>query len=161
MSTNPTTIEAPEGTPFLGLTRDFDATPAQVFRAYTDPKLVAQWLGPRDLEIDIEEYDARSGGRYRFVHHGGHLGDQRAGFHGVFHTVEPDRLIIQTFEYEGVPDEVKLDILHIQEVDGRTRVVGRSVFPSVEAREGALNAGMLHGMQESMDRLTELLAQGV
>jgi uncharacterized protein YndB with AHSA1/START domain len=161
MTTNPTTINAPEGTPFLDVTRDFDATPAQVFRAYTDPKLVAQWLGPRDLEIDIEEYDARPGGRYRFVHHGGHLGDQRAAFHGVFHTVEPDRLIIQTFEYEGVPDEVKLDILRIQEVEGRTRVVGRSVFPSMEAREGALNAGMMQGMQESMERLTELLDRGV
>jgi uncharacterized protein YndB with AHSA1/START domain len=161
MSTNPTQIEAPENTPFLDLTREFDATPAQVFRAYTDPKLVAQWLGPRDLEIDIEEYDARPGGRYRFVHHGGHLGEQRAGFHGVFHTVEADRLIIQTFEYEGVPNEVKLDILRIEEVDGRTRVVGHSVFPSVAARDGALSAGMSHGMQESMERLTELLAREV
>jgi uncharacterized protein YndB with AHSA1/START domain len=161
MTTNPTTISTPEGTPFLDVTRDFDATPAQVFRAYTDPKLVAQWLGPRDLEIDIEEFDARPGGRYRFVHHGGHLGEIRAAFHGVFHTVQPDRLIIQTFEYEGVPDEVKLDILRLHEVDGRTRVVGRSVFPSLEAREGALEAGMLQGMQESMERLTELLARGV
>lgn len=160
-TTNPTTIEAPEGTPFLDVTRDFDATPAQVFRAYTDPKLVAQWLGPRDLEIDIEEYDARPGGSYRFVHHGGHLGEQRAAFHGVFHAVEPDRLIIQTFEYEGVPNEVKLDILRIEEVDGRARVVGHSVFPSVEAREGALASGMTAGIQDSMARLTELLAAGV
>lgn len=156
-----TTINTPAGTPFVEVTREFDATPAQVFRAYTDPKLVAQWLGPRDLEIDIEEYDARPGGRYRFVHHGGHLGEQRAGFHGVFHTVEADRLIIQTFEYEGVPNEVKLDILRIEEVDGRTRVVGHSVFPSVAARDGALSAGMSHGMQESMERLTELLAREV
>lgn len=161
MSTNPTTIEAPENTPFLDVTREFDAAPAQVFRAYTEPKLVAQWLGPRDLEIDIEEFDARPGGRYRFVHHGGHLGEQRAAFHGVFHTVERDRLIIQTFEYEGVPDEVKLDILRMEEVDGRTRVVGHSVFPSVAARDGALAAGMSHGIQDSMDRLTELLARGV
>ena len=160
-ASNPTTISAPEGTPFLDLTRDFDATPAQVFRAYTDPKLVAQWLGPRDLEIDVEEYDARPGGRYRFVHHGGHLGTQRAVFHGVFHTVEADRLIIQTFEYEGVPDEVKLDILRISEVDGKTRVVGHSVFASVAAREGALMAGMSAGIQDSMERLTELLALGV
>lgn len=161
MSTNPTTIEAPEGTPFLDVTRDFDATPAQVFRAYTDPELIAQWLGPRDLEIDIEEYDARSGGSYRFVHHGGHLGERRAGFHGVFHTVEKDRLIIQTFEYEGVPNEVKLDILRIEEVDGKTRVVGHSVFSSVQAREGALASGMSHGINDSMERLTELLAKGV
>jgi len=161
MSTNPTTIEAPEGTPFLDVTRVFDATPAQVFRAYTDPELIARWLGPRDLEIDIEEYDARPGGRYRYVHHGGHLGEQRAGFHGVFHTVEKDRLIIQTFEYEGVPDEVKLDILRIEEVDGKARVVGHSVFPSVRAREGALASGMSHGINDSMERLTELLAKGV
>lgn len=159
--TNPTTIEAPEGTPFLDVTRDFDATPAQLFRAYTDPKLVAQWLGPRDLEMDIEEYDARPGGSYRYIHHGGHLGDRRAGFHGVFHTVEADRLIIQTFEYEGVPDEVKLDICRFTEVEGGTRVTTHSVFPSMQTREGALASGMAHGIEESMGRLTELLARGV
>lgn len=157
--TNPTTIEAPENLPFLDVTRDFDATPAQVFRAYTEPKLVAQWLGPRDLEVDIEEYDVRPGGSYRFVHHGGHLGTQRAAFHGVFHTVEPDRLIIQTFEYEGVPNEVKLDICRISEVAGGTRVATHSVFASVPARDGALAAGMSHGIQESMERLTELLTR--
>lgn len=160
-TTNPTTIEAPEGTPFLDVTRDFDATAAQVFRAFTDPKLVAQWLGRRDLEMDVEEFDARSGGRYRYIHHGGHLGDQRAAFHGVFHTVDTDRLIIQTFEYEGVPNEVKLDILRIEEVDGKTRVTTHSVFPSLEAREGALAAGMSHGINDSMERLAELLAKGV
>jgi uncharacterized protein YndB with AHSA1/START domain len=161
MSTNPTTIEAPEGTPFLDVTRDFDATPAQVFRAYTDPKLVARWLGPRDLEMDIEEYDTRPGGRYRYIHHGGHLGDQRAAFHGVFHTVEAGRLIIQTFEYEGVPDEVALDICRFSEVDGKTRVTMRSVFPSMETREGALESGMSDGIRDSMERLAELLAKEV
>jgi uncharacterized protein YndB with AHSA1/START domain len=160
-TTNPTIIEAPEGTPFLDVTRDFDATPALVFRAFTDPKLVARWLGPRDLDMDVEEFDVRPGGRYRYIHHGGHLGDQRAAFHGVFHTVEPDRLIIQTFEYEGVPNEVKLDILRIEEADGKTRVTTHSVFPSVEAREGALASGMTAGIQDSMERLTELLAAGV
>lgn len=105
--TNPTTIEAPEGTPFLDVTRDFDATPAQLFRAYTDPKLVAQWLGPRDLEMDIEEYDARPGGSYRYIHHGGHLGDRRAGFHGVFHTVEADRQM-SSFTSSGTPSYSKV-----------------------------------------------------
>jgi uncharacterized protein YndB with AHSA1/START domain len=158
---DPTTIEAPDGTPFLDVTRDFDATPAQVFRAYTDPKLVAQWLGPRDLEMDVEEYDVRPGGSYRYIHHGGHLGDQRAAFHGVFHTVEEGRLIIQTFEFEGVPNEVALDICRFTEVDGKTRLTMRSVFPSMETREGALASGMSHGIQDSMERLAELLAREV
>ncbi len=161
MSTHPTTITAPDGTPFLEVTRDFDATPARVFRAVTEPELVAQWLGPRDLQIDIEEYDARPGGRYRYTHHGGHLGDQRASFHGVFHTVRLDELIIQTFEYEGVPDEVALEIHRFSVVDGRTRLTQRSVFPSLETRDGALAAGMTGGIEDSMNRLAELLEREV
>jgi uncharacterized protein YndB with AHSA1/START domain len=159
MSTHPTTISAPEGTPFLDVTRDFDATPAQLFRASTDPKLVAQWLGPRDLEIEVVEYDARPGGRYRYIHRGGHLPEGlEAAFHGVFHTVEPDRLIIQTFEFEGVPGEVCLEIQRFTEVDGRTRLHMRSVFPSLETREGALASGMTSGIEQSMDRLAEVVA---
>ncbi|MBW8803114.1 MAG: SRPBCC family protein [Catenulisporales bacterium] len=161
MSTHPTIIDAPDGTPFVDVTRDFDAMPEQVFRAATEPKLVAQWLGPRDLEIDIDEYDVRPGGRYRYTHHGGHIGEQRASFHGVFHTVEPGRLIIQTFEYEGVPDEVALEIHRFSAVDGRTRLAQRSVFPSLEVREGFLASGMRSGIEDSMDRLAELLERGV
>jgi uncharacterized protein YndB with AHSA1/START domain len=164
MSGNPTTVNAPEGTPFLDVTRDFDATPAQLFRALTEPKLVARWLGPRDLEIDIEEWDARRGGRYRFTHHGGHLGEQHAWFNRVFHTVEPGRLIVRTFEFEGVPGEVALEIMRFSEVDGpggRTRLVQRSVFPSLETREGALSSGMTFGIEQSMDRLADVLAQEV
>ena len=161
MSTNPTTITAPEGTPFLDVVREFDATPEQVFRALTEPKLVAQWLGPRDLEIDVEEYDVRPGGRYRYVHHSGHLGEDRAAFHGVFHAVEQNRLLIQTFEYEGVPNEVALETHRLDEVDGRTRLTTHSVFPSLATREGALASGMQDGIRQSMDRLAELLVRGV
>ena len=158
--TNPTTITAEEGTPYLEVVRDFDCTPAQLFRAHTDPKLVARWLGPRDLEMDVEEYDARPGGSYRYIHHGGHLGDRRAAFHGVFHTVKPD-LIVQTFEFEGAPDEVVLGTYRIQEADGRTRLITRSVFPSTAAREAALASGMEYGIRDSMDRLAELLTREV
>jgi uncharacterized protein YndB with AHSA1/START domain len=160
MSTHPTTLTAPEGTPFLDVTREFDATPAQLFRAVTEPKLVAQWLGPRDLEIDIEQYDARPGGRYRYTHHGGHLGDQRASFHGVFHAGDADTLIIKTFEYEGVPGEVALEIHRISAVDGRARLAQRAIFPSLQAREGALASGMTRGIEDSMNRLAELLERG-
>ena len=63
-----TEISADPTVPLIRIVREFDATPAQVFRAHTDPDLVKQWLGPRDLEMTIEHWDFKTGGGYRYVH---------------------------------------------------------------------------------------------
>jgi uncharacterized protein YndB with AHSA1/START domain len=155
---NPTTITAEPGTPFLGIVRDFDAPPELVFRAHVEADLVAQWLGPRDRAMKVDEWDARPGGSYRYVHSGTDDDPFEARFRGVFHTVEPNRVIIQTFEWEGAPDDVALQMLHLEDLgDGRSRLTMRSVFPSVEALEMALATGMSHGIYDSMDRLADLL----
>lgn len=154
-----TTITAQPGTPFLDIVREFDAAPDLVFRAHVEPELVAQWLGPRDLGTEIEELDARFGGRYRYVQSRATDDSFEARFRGVFHTVEPDKLIIQTFEWEGAPNEVALETHRFEDLgNGRTRLTSHSVFPSVEALEMAMATGMSHGIHDSMDRLAELLA---
>jgi uncharacterized protein YndB with AHSA1/START domain len=155
-TTNPTTITAPVGLPFIEVVRDFDAPPALVFRASTDPELVVQWLGPYDMAMEIVNYDAVAGGSYRYIHRHPERGEH--AFHGVFHSVVQDELIIQTFEYEGAPGQVSLDSYTFSEIDGgRTRVVTRSILPSVEARDAALASGMERGINDSMNRLDDLL----
>jgi uncharacterized protein YndB with AHSA1/START domain len=157
MSSNPTHITAPDGTPFIEVVREFDAPVGLVFRASTDPGLVAQWLGPRELEMRVVEFDARDGGRYRYVHTAADGAEY--AFRGVFHTVtEP--LMIQTFEFEGVPGSVSLETRILDDLGGRTRMRQSAVFPSVAARDQALSAGMEHGINDSMDRLAELLGSG-
>lgn len=151
---NPTAITAQPGSPFIEVVREFDATPAQLFRAYTDPDLVARWLGPRDVEMRILEFDAHSGGAYRYVHVDTDGGEHV--FRGVFHTVERAERIVQTFEYEGAPGQVSLETLAFEDLDGRTRLRTRSVFPSVEARDALVASGMERGIRDSMDRLDEL-----
>lgn len=153
-SRNATTITAQPGTPFIDIVREFDAPPARVFRASTDPDLIAQWLGPRELEMRVIEYDVRPGGRYRYVHRDAD-GDEY-GFRGVFHTVAENTRVVQTFEFEGAPDQVSLESATYEDLGGRTRLHTHSVFPSVEARDGALAGGMEHGIRDSMDRLEEL-----
>ncbi|MEU8195353.1 SRPBCC domain-containing protein [Microbispora amethystogenes] len=155
MIENPTTITAQPGSPFIEVVRDFDAPPARLFRAYTDPELVTRWLGPRDVEMRLVEYDARPGGRYRYVHRDTE-GSEHV-FHGVFHTVTPGERIIQTFEYEGTPGVVSLDSATFEDLGGRTRLWSRSVFPSVEARDAMIAGGMERGVADSMDRLGELV----
>jgi uncharacterized protein YndB with AHSA1/START domain len=156
---NPTTITAQPGTPFLEVVREFDAPRALVFRAGTEPDLVVQWLGPRDLKMRIDTWDARTGGGYRYFHYR-EGDDSEAGFRGVFHTVQPDELVIQTFEFDGAPNQVCIETATYEDLGGRTRLTTRSVFPSVEAREMAIQSGMNDGINDSMDRLAELLDSG-
>ncbi|WP_410673115.1 SRPBCC family protein [Amycolatopsis sp. cmx-4-68] len=151
-----TTITAPPGTQVIEVTREFAASPEKVFRAHTDPELVVRWLGPHGMEMEVLEFDARSGGSYHYVHRD-ERGEYR--FHGVFHTVSPDR-IIQTFEFEGLPGEVTLDSMTFTDLGGRTRLVTRSVFPSAEARDTALESGMSGGITQSYERLDGVLAEG-
>ncbi len=151
-----TTINAPAGTPFVEVTREFEATPAQLFKVSTDPALVSQWLGPRGLEMTVERYDVRPGGTYRYIHR-----DESGeyAFRGVFHTVEQDKLIIQTFEWEGAPGEVSLDKATYEATETGARLHQFSTFPSVETRDAFVESGMEIGIREAMDRLAELVAK--
>jgi uncharacterized protein YndB with AHSA1/START domain len=152
-----TTIEVDTEVPLVRITREFDATPAQVFRAHTDPELVVQWLGPRDLRMTIEEYDCRTGGSYRYTHH---RGDESYGFHGSFHDVRPeDGVIVQTFTFDGMPDGVALEKLVLTDLgDGRTRLVATSLVDSFADRDAFVASGMETGVVQGYERLDELLA---
>jgi uncharacterized protein YndB with AHSA1/START domain len=152
-----TSIDAAAGVPFIDVTREFDAPRDLVWRAWTDPELIKQWLGPKRYEMIVDEYDVRDGGRWRYIHRAG-AGDEHA-FHGVFHgTPSPDGFV-QTFEYEGAPGHVSMDRLVLEERDGRTIARMHSTFESVEARNAMVESGMEGGMNEGFERLDTLLQQ--
>ena len=154
-STNATEITVDEEVPLVRIIREFDAPPEKVFRAHTDPELVARWLGPRRHEMRIDHYDCRTGGSYRYLH----VSDgNEFGFHGCFHDVRPSTLIVQTFTYEGVPDEVALQRLVLEDLgDGRTRLTSTSLVDSFATRDAFVASGMEEGVHESYRRLDELL----
>lgn len=151
-------LTAPAGVPFIEFSREFDAPRDLVFRAWTEPGLLVQWLGPRRLTMIIDEYDVRDGGRWRYVHRDADGTDY--GFHGVFHgTPTPDRMV-QTFEFEGAPGHVSLDEVVLEDLGGeRTRVRGRSVHQSVEARDAMVQSGMETGLGEGFERLDQVLGR--
>ena len=155
--TNPVTINAPEGLPFIEIIREFDAPVAAVFNAHRDPELVRQWLGPHGYEMTIDRWDFVPQGGYRYVHTNPE-GESYA-FNGTFHTVRENEFAVQTFEYEGYPDVVSIESMTFEDLgDGRTRLRGHSVFPTVEARDGMVASGMETGVREGYERLDEILA---
>lgn len=154
--TRTTRIDADPTVPLVRVVREFDAPVRKVFRAHADSELLVRWLGPRGLTMEVQHYDCRTGGAYRYVHSRGGVDH---GFHGSFHEVRPDELIVQTFTYDGVPDAVALDRLVLEDLgDGRTRLTTTSLVDSFAGRDAFLASGMETGVREGYERLDELLA---
>ena len=150
-------IEADPTVPIIRLTRDFAATPAQLFRAHTDPVLFARWVGPDGLTTTLSRWDASTGGSWRYVAAGN---GRNFGFYGSFHEVRPDR-IVQTFTWEGDPDGVALQTLVFEDLgDGCTRLHTQSLCDSFETRDAWLRSGMDVGVDQGYAKLDALLAAG-
>jgi uncharacterized protein YndB with AHSA1/START domain len=155
-STHETEISADPKVPLIRITRTFQAPPAKVFRAHTDPDLLVRWLGPRGMQMQIDHFDCRTGGSYRYLHT---RDDIEAAFHGSFHEVRPATLIVQTFTYEGFPDAVALERAVFEDLGGgRTRLMATSLVDTFEGRDAFLASGMEVGVREGYERLDELLA---
>ena len=158
MSKNKTTITADPGKQELFITREFDAPRELVFRAYTEPEIYAQWLGPNGLTTTFDVFEPVSGGKYRFIQK-----DQDGNefsFHGVTHEMLAPERIIGTFEFDGLPEagHVVLETTRFEAIAGnRTRITSQSVFQSVADRDGMVQSGMEHGVVEGYERLDEIL----
>lgn len=149
-------IEAPEGLPFLDYSREFDAPVSALFRAYTDREIFEQWFGPAGLPLAVHRFDPHTGGGFRYVVQGA---DQEWGFHGVYHEIRPDELIIQTYQFEQDPAAgVSLEFQRFEALPGgRSRIAVHSVSSSVASRD-ALDA-MRDGIKNDFDALEKVLAR--
>lgn len=155
---NPTRITAEPGKQEIIITREFDAPRELVFKAFTDPDLYTQWIGPRGFTTALKIFEPKNGGSWQYIQKDPE-GNEYA-FHGVNHDVtEPER-IISTFEFEGLPEKghVILDTARFEALLGdRTKLTSHSVFQTIEDRDGMLQSGMEEGINDSYERLDELL----
>jgi uncharacterized protein YndB with AHSA1/START domain len=139
----------------IHIERIFNAPRDRVWKAMTDPTLLAQWWG-RGNKLVIEKFEPTRGGHWRFVEHS----DQGVhGFEGRFREVTPPERIVQTFEWDGMPGHVCVETMTLVDLgDGRTRIVNTSLFFTNEERDGMLHSGMEGGLNQSYEALDRVLA---
>ncbi len=145
----------PKGDRELRTERIFNAPRDRVWKAMTDPALVAQWWG-RGNKLVIEKLEVKRGGHWRFVEHSDH---GQHGFEGRYREVKPPELLEYTFEWDGQPGHVVVDSTTLEDLgDGRTRILVTSMFMTAVDRDGMMQSGMEQGMNESYAALDKVLA---
>ncbi len=151
-----TNITADPGQPFVDVVREFDAPRELVYRAHVDPELIVEWMGPGRFEMNVERWDVRDGGAWRYTHRD--ADGNEYGFHGVFHGEQSIDRMTQTFEFEGAPGHVSLATISFEDLGGgRSRSRVHSVHQSVADRDAVVESGMGEGMSAGYDRLDALL----
>jgi uncharacterized protein YndB with AHSA1/START domain len=133
--------------------RVFNAPRDRVWRAFTEPELVAQWWG-RGNKLVIERMEVERGGHWRYVEHGP---DGEHGFEGRYREVTPQDRLAMTFEWDGMPGHVAIETITFEDLGERTKVVNTTLFHTTDERDGMIQSGMETGMNQSFEALDRLL----
>ncbi len=139
------------------ITRSFDAPIDLVWEAMTTPRLVLRWWGPEWCPLVSCEIDLRVGGSWRYVsvtEDGSEL-----GWHGTYREIEPQARIVSTEVFEGFPDAESVNTMTLTHADGVTTAQTVVLHSSREHRDGNLESGMEGGMQDTFNRLEDLLGR--
>lgn len=151
-----TEITATPGQTRLDLSREFNAPRDLVYKAYIDPTLLAQWMGPRRFKLIVDRWEPEDGGAWRYTHRDD-AGNEYT-VHGVFHGSPSPDGIVQTTESISDPGHISLDWIEFEDRGATTVLHLHSVHQTVEDRDAVISSGLIRGMEEGYGRLDELLA---
>lgn len=158
---NKATVTAKPGESTIHIERIFDAPREKFFRVITDKNLISKWwIGP-GYDVHVTDMDVKEGGKWKFVQKM-HDGSAEYTFFGVYHEITAPERIIQTFEFNGLPERghVILEKMELEELEGdKTKLKVTQSFFSVEDRDGMLQSGMEEGMQNTYNTLDKVLAE--
>ena len=139
----------------LVLTRIFDAPAELVYKMWTEPEHIREWLCPRGFTIPSSEGEQRVGGRWRSCMRTPDGVD--LWLSGVYQELVPGKKISFTHAWEenGKRGHETVVTISLEDVQGKTRLtLHQAVFETVESRDG--HAG---GWGECLDKLAEHLAK--
>ena len=146
-----TKIDAQEGAQYLLITREFDLPVELLFLAYTDSKLLEQWMGTKVLKLVNAKH-----GSYQFET--AHNGNVVFKAHGTIHDLIPNRKIIRTFEMENMPIGVQLEFLEFEKLTENTSKLNiKIIYQSAQHRQQQLKMPFAYGLNMAHDQLQEIL----
>jgi uncharacterized protein YndB with AHSA1/START domain len=147
-----TKINAEDGKQEIFITREFDLPLELLFKAYTEPEIVEQWMGTK-----VPKLESKKQGAYRFetTDLNGNILLQS---NGVIHDFILNKKITRTFEMENTPYPVQLEFLEFEKLTDQTSKLNMHVvYKSVAARDEILKLPFAFGINMAHNRLQETL----
>jgi uncharacterized protein YndB with AHSA1/START domain len=147
-----TKVNAEPGRQDLVITREFDLPLDLLFKAFTEPELVAQVMGTKVLK-----YESKKHGSYQFE-----TTDARGNVvlkaHGVMHEFSPGHKITKTFEMENAPFGVQLEVYQFEKLtDDTSKLVMHVIYESCALRDQLLKLPFAHGLNMAHNRIQDIM----
>jgi uncharacterized protein YndB with AHSA1/START domain len=144
-----TKIHAEDGKQDLVITRAFDLPVELLFKAYTEPEIVEQWMGTKVLKLENKKH-----GSFQFET--SHKGNVMFKANGTIHMVVPNQKIVRTFEIENMPIDVQLEFLFFEQLSAYTsKLTIQIIYKSEKHRAEQLKLPFAYGLNMAHDRLQE------
>ena len=146
-----TMIHAEDGKQEILITREFDLPVELLFKAYTEPEIVEQWMGTKVVKLECKKH-----GGWQFETSDAE-GNVVFRANGVIHAFVPDRKIIRTFEMDNAPFEAQLEFLEFEKLtDDTSKLNMHIVYRSVELRDQMLQLPFAQGLNMAHNRLQDV-----
>ena len=147
-----TKINAEDGQQDLVITREFDLPLELLFKAFTEPEIVEQWMGTKVLKLESKKH-----GSWQFE-----TSDAKGNVvfkaNGTIHEFSPNRKITRTFEMENAPFGVQLELLAFEKLtDYTSRLTIHSIYESSTLRNEMLKLPFAQGINMAHNRLQDIL----
>ena len=148
-----TKITAEDGKQELMITREFDLPLELLFKAYTEPDIVEQWMGTKVLKLESKKH-----GGYQFE-----TTDPKGnkhGFNGAIHEFIPNRKISRTFEMENTQFGIQLEIYGFEQLsDDTSKLNMHVIYESVAQRDQMLTLPFAQGLNIAHNRLQDIVSK--
>ncbi|MRX40024.1 ATPase [Flavobacterium sp. LC2016-23] len=147
-----TKINAEDDKQEILITREFDLPLELLFKAYTDPEIVAQWMGTKVIKLENKKH-----GSWQFE-----TSDPKGNVvfqaNGVIHEFVPNQKITRTFEMENSPFPVQLEFLEFEECNDETSKLNiHIIYKSVALRDQMLKLPFAQGINMAHNRLQDIV----
>jgi uncharacterized protein YndB with AHSA1/START domain len=152
-----TKITAEDGKQEMIITREFDLPLELLFKAYATPEIIEEWMTNPYTTAKMVKFEGKKHGSYQLESVDAQ-GNVLFRANGAIHEFIPNKKITRTFEMEGMPMGVQLEIYEFEKLsDDTSKLKMHVIYETVDQRDQVLKLPFAQGLSMAHDRIQDIM----